>query len=841
MKQLTLTIAVTSALALMGCDGDNQADYLDELSGSNGNAAVANSRIVWDPAEGVIPLPNDLLFLGTLDGTLAIPGEMGSATDYTDPTLALGAQDGWSTSSPISIDIEVAEGAAELDINSVLAGEGVRLFEVILGGPLTTDPTGACAAQPSLSVCHVGEELVYGQDFALSATGNSIAIVPLRALNPSSSYLYITTEALRDTDGEPILGSSSYEQLLLDLRGFSDDQLTLKYLLEDYLAKLADSHSVDSDSVTYAGVFTTQSVPNVAQTTMQLMADGALNGESPQMAISPLFAPSMTKPVPKGETVAEALGLTAEMGITYALANATDIYTADLTLPYYLTVPTVDNPEVNSRWHALGDSPLAVLQQLDSGALLLEEYSTQASAQGIDPVAALSDPSLLVGSSYRLSSGAAVDETKHLTRFNPVPNPCGSSTLINCMDNEHLVIIPVQITVPNVNKMAMLGVNLAQPMGGWPTVMTLHGLGGNKSTTLPVAASYASAGLATITIDMPLHGERSFDLIGNDGVYELSATDSSLGDKYAQGSPLLFVKIDSGLTNRDNFRQAILDQLALRLSITQQYLASVSTLNQPLLDATKVSLQGLSLGGIVGTSVSALAGSWDEATLGSNPYAFNAVSLVAPSAGLAGTFVGSETFGPILQSSLMAEVAPSCVDANTGGIVSNETCDATYAAIQRDVLPAFALASQTAIDAIDPINYGAMLAAAQTPVHLIEIIGNESVAADLVIPNQVASFPLSGTEPLIRALELGAVSDTTVSADGNTGISGAVRFTQGHHSSLVNPAVPAALDGALSAANALAATVEMQAQVVTFAASEGLMLPIDNGCIILEGECNVAE
>ncbi|WP_028117522.1 VolA/Pla-1 family phospholipase [Ferrimonas senticii] len=831
MKRLILTAAVASALGLTGCGGgDSQSDYLAEEQQRDPVAPIA--RIQFDPAAGKVPVPNDLLFLGTPDGTLNFPteasgseaqtkllAELAPLTDiYRDPQTAIGALGGWSTTSPISINVDLLEGAAGLDTSSAEAPGAVRLFEVTLEGALTTD--AACAAGESLHICEVGDELQYGTDFAVSASTDSIAIVPIKPLKPKSSYVYVTTTSIRDTDGATVKGSLSFDTLRLDLPGLTPEQQSLKAILDDYIADLAAAHSVDSDSVTYAGSFTTQSIQDSVVTVSQLMADGL--SETPQRAISPLFSPVWQQlPTDIGVNVAQALSLPVSSDPSYLLAAATDIYRANLQLPYYLPSPTLADaplegnaPAVNGRWQAFGDSPLAVLQAVQTGALLQENFATQAAAQGIDPISAISAPASLVGASFTLDNGEPADPTRHISRFNPVPMPQSTAD------------VAVQITVPT---------NVAKPATGWPVAITMHGLGGTKETTLPLAGAYTSQGIATISIDMPLHGERGFARIGGgEGPFAYSATNPAFGDEYVNGSPLLFVKIDSGLTNRDNFRQAIVDHLGLRLALSALTAAQVGGGGEPMFDMTKVSLQGLSLGAIVGTSVTAYANSWDSAAFGPNPYALTNASLVAPAGGLAGSFAGSASFGPVLMQSLVGQIQPACLDPMTGAIVETEACAAVVAAIEADVIPEFALASQTAVDAIDPLNHAAMLAATATPVHLIEIVGDDMLPGDLVLPNSVAGFPLSGTEPLIANLGLAAVTETQMDA---AGVSGAVRFSKGHHSSVASPLVPAELTGILSPADALAATVEMQTQVVGHAASQGGVLPVTNGCVIQGGSC----
>ena len=339
---------------------------------------------------------------------------------------------------------------------------------------------------------------------------------------------------------------------------------------------------------------------------------------------------------------------------------------------------------------------------------------------------------------------------------------------------------------------------------------------------LAYAGTYAASGIATISIDMPLHGARSFDADG-DGIYEVSATDPSYGavvgtpDAFKNGNPLAFVNIASTLTVRDNFRQATVDHLALRAALTGLYLGLAQAQQPQIFDISQISAQGLSLGGIVGTTFSnyASTGLRDPAsgTELPNAYGVNAASLVAPAGGLAGAFAGSPTFGPVLFDTIVAtESFQALVDeANVNDAEpGSDEYNAIVAAVYAEFIPTFAFAVQTAFDSADPINHAASLAGTQLPVHLIEVVGDATNKPDQVLPNTVEGFPLSGTEPLIANLGLKCVSATEAG-------SGAVRFSKGHHSSIVSPdEVDGVTDGM-----AAQATVEMQQQVAAFALTAG--------------------
>ncbi|MDO6617850.1 VolA/Pla-1 family phospholipase [Shewanella sp. 6_MG-2023] len=813
MKRLILGVAIASALGLSGCSEDSSNEAKDNVE-----TLIPFSQVVFDPAAGDVPLPNDLLFNGTLDGTLAIPGEDG--IDYVDPSLALGALDGWSTSSPISLSVDLAtdsDGAMlTLDEASVSQPGAVRLFEATVGGALSSDPE--CSDAPSVSACKVGDELQFGVDFVALASGNKIAIVPLKPLKANQSYIYATTTLVQDSAGRAVEPSSTYNLLKLDIDTKpleTPDQLFLQGLVNSYEKGLAAEHGVDAETISYSGLFTTQSVADVYETSKLLMAG------------DPRYTPSFVDPanpiVPTGMTAADLLRLTPDDGIAYTLSSMADVFTSTVKLPFYgdcssasCVIPIVDGAPTapNGRWFARGDSPVSVLLALQAGTMSQANFGQQAVAQGVDPAAALQNPALMAGKTWLLDADAdgnraAADPSKHLTKFNPIPKIMGYED------------VTVQITLPNAAKLAAFSASqqlpFVAPTNGWPTTMALHGLGGTKQMALAYAGTYAAAGIATIAIDMPLHGDRSYDADG-DGIYDISATSDLFGPQYANGNPLVFVNVASTLTVRDNFRQATMDHLGLRLLLTGMYSQIAQAGEQQVFDISKISAQGLSLGGIVGTTVSTYASTGlVNPTDGSalpNAYAINAASLVAPSGGLAGSFAGSATFGPVLFDTVTAtdDFMDLVDEANVGDF---EPGTPEYAALVQAVyaefIPTFAFAVQTAVDSADPINHASMLADTQLPVHLIEVVGDGAGnLSDRVLPNQVEGFPLSGTEPLIAAMGLDCVSS-------NNAGSGAVRFSKGHHSSIVSPAE---IDG-VTDGMAGAATVEMQTQVAGFAKSAG--------------------
>ncbi|MFK7996063.1 MAG: Ig-like domain-containing protein [Granulosicoccus sp.] len=340
------------------------------------------------------------------------------------------------------------------------------------------------------------------------------------------------------------------------------------------------------------------------------------------------------------------------------------------------------------------------------------------------------------------------------------------------------VKVPVVMTVPNADSLG----GGAMPDSGWPVTIFQHGITGNRSLMLAIADAMADAGRAVIAIDMPMHGltdatnllhassnpfgpdERTFDI-------DVLTVDPDTGeqtqgpDGVADPSGAHFYNLQNLANSRDNLRQATADLFVLTANIGSANVDGIS------LDASNLTFVGHSLGAIVGTTMLSYENSFQAATIGMG------------GGGISRLLANSERFGPVINGGLAS------VGIETGSVAYNQ----------------FLTAAQTMIDSGDPINHAATLAAeGNTRIHFIEVIG------DAVIPNSVATAPLSGTEPLVRQLGLPSV-DTTVVDSGAI-----VRFTEGDHGSLLSPEA------------SLAATVEMQTQMAGFAASRGSALPVDN-------------
>jgi len=330
--------------------------------------------------------------------------------------------------------------------------------------------------------------------------------------------------------------------------------------------------------------------------------------------------------------------------------------------------------------------------------------------------------------------------------------------------------IPLLMTVPN---------HMDKPSSGWPVVIFQHGITKDRTMLLPVSEAFAAIGYVAVAIDLPLHGitnpesplrlptERTFDLdIMN------NETNAPGPDGIIDMSGIHYINLANPLVSRDNLRQSTSDLIALKNAIS-----STTGID---LDDSKIAFVGHSLGTIA--SFGFLANADTETT-----------SLAMPGGGIAQLLNNSKTFGPIIKAGLAAK-----------GL--------------KDGTPeyeAFMIAVQTLIDDGDSINYATAVKERQAgKLFAIKVIG------DKVIPNAVATAPLSGTNPLLNILD--AQDINTSAAPGLIAVDGQTKaeFTEGDHGSILSPeASPKA-------------TVEMQTEVASFVQSLGTLIKVQYPDII---------
>jgi Pla-1/cef family extracellular lipase len=808
MKKMLLSLSVAAALA--GCGG---GETLEDVK-NDSVTVIPKATVKFDPANGVISVPNDLLMSGTRDGTLNIPGELNDENvsipraAYADPQLALGALDGWSTQVPFKIDLTFPPNVS-LDATSAGTPGSVRIFEVIMGASLTD---AECSQAPAGAACKLVGELTFGVDFVTQASGDAVAIIPLKPFKAGSSYINVLTTGLKDSEGRAIEPSSTYATVKQEAPLVTPSQLALQGAVNSYENVVVSSGDITKDDIIFSAAMTMQSAGPVLGTIKKILAASLTEPTIP--------TPALQIPTQPMANVQQAFAL---QGITVPdVFQVAQYQKGSIQLPMYLGTPTgKEISDLNDTyWQGMCDNAVAILG-----------YKAQAGeAFPTDPIS-VNDATCAALSGGQLRD-LGLDSTRHLTKYNSIPK-------MQSMAN-----VPVQITkpiLPVVNAYRSgLGLEpfAAMPAGGWPVVIMQHGITTQKESMLTLTAQLSLQGFATVAIDHPRHGERGVD-VDVDGNDDFNAT---------TGSVLSYMNLNSLLVARDSLRQSSADLLGLRLSLRFSGDSSLSY--------TDVSYIGHSLGSIVAPAFIAQANS-PLADQVDPLFKVNAVALASGGGGIASFLLESAAFGPFIQGSVLSQAGTAesiefkafrdgpavsnCGEsAQTQASIScgfTEFAKALTMAGETDklanikgVMTQFVFAAQTALDSGDPTNYAATVKALETPVYMNVVVGDgtDNNKPDQVIPPMTANNPIAGTVPLANFMGLDTVS--TSQAPTEMGSSYLVKFTQGHHGSILTPAQDEGESSTV--AGSAAANAEMQLQVATYLASRGRLLMVQNTEIV---------
>lgn len=828
----TLALALAAAV-LPGCGGDDK----DGRQVVDPSTITVNAKAIFQPSAGdsaFLPFPNDLVFNGSVDFTLNIPGTANEGSAATpaapflaDPLTAINTLDGFSTTANMVVRFS---GAVDSDS---LRGN-LRIFKVN-GGTGGKNPIPV-SYTPYGVVTPLADELQYGVDFIAYVSDSAPTtgiITPLKPLEENATYLVMVTNGVLTTSGEPISADTEFASNRDNPPYWTTDGATeCDYTnVPTSLATCGTFNAAVYQAAVDAGLFTAaealqsleplrQAVNN--QVDAALAADGALGGsltsDDVVLAYS-VTTQTITTPMEAAFTQADASGAflnVVDTGVD-SLQGAADVYSGVLAIAPQFVDPATPNSSV---WQNSGENLSAL--------------------NGFDP-----------------------DEV----------------TTLN---------LPVLITVPNQTVIdATCDAPADSPI--LPIAIYQHGITTNRATLLALADGLASACTIGVAIDLPKHGiPNGFTLGGTDlsalsqGSNERLVQASSAAGaecisggtpiEYDDGGPAFHCPAGDGFINlanlansRDTLRQASVDLRSLYTALANGDLDSTALTTVDVgSDPTNVNFIGMSLGGVAAAAFVAHSTELNTA-------AFNVTS------GMISKLVdGSASFEPVITAGLY----------DSGGI-SKPSAD----------YEAFLIAAQTMVDGADPINFASIIADNITnddyDVLSQEVIGSQASTAgadcvidgvgcpDQTVPNnffgsafgaswglvagtsQTSFLPgqnffstpvaLAGTDPLSQgtgfvalasAVAAGAIDVPTAQGLGPLGadaVIGApisykgmglveeaaegdlidtnggslVRFIAGTHASLLDPTV------------SLDVTTLMQTQLVTFIATGGAVIAAD--------------
>lgn len=498
------------------------------------------SVVVFDPAG--TSFPTDVRFPLPNDQLLTIPAEVPGGLRVNFPTegltgtlasvlTAANTLNGFGLTTPIVMQVSQPIDPESLPGNVLMA-------ELDAMGM----PTGDLAPIAALAVPARGDE------------APQLVVVPTRPLRPNTRYAVGVTTRVRDTDGQPIAASQTFNFLKSPEPLIADGQVNpaIEPLLQ--CSTLASTGSL--------------APPEQVIATATALEVGLARPRW-QEAFRPLEG--LTPPVPRTELA---------MAFTYKAQSITDVVDAmKAALPQYELLPP------------------------NAGVRLLP---TEVDVVGTATVAALmglSDPAQIA--LFATGIGRArlhLLRTYQATAGNPFT--AGSFT-------------PPTVMMPRVSYVPVWVITPAgtPPAAGWPVVVFQHGLGQAKESGLFIAGTFARAGWATVVMDMPFHGARASDIANNDTGVPCTDIDPAAvtcnpangmcmggcdGRQDSSGTGFLSPNI---FGVRDNFRQATVDQLALLRTLRQDAGMAMSLIGD--LDGTRVGYVGQSLGGIAGGNLAA--------------------------------------------------------------------------------------------------------------------------------------------------------------------------------------------------------------------------------------------
>ena len=677
------------------------AEPIEYPTNKDGSTITGILTADFDPTAAVVPIPTNLFFSGTTDLTLNPP--VADPNDFGDPLVALSAMDGFSTTEKW---VTTFTGRPHgLDPASVVPGQSVRMFEV------------STVFGTIVQVSGIVRELTPGVDYVAVAQGNNLAILPLKPLKEMTTYMAVLTNDINDTQGNDATPDTFYHIAKADTPWVDENGNSTYALFDDATAASAEGLRV-----------ITAAQEAAAESAGIPKEDIILSWTAQTQAITPVLKnlrsvarPAPTTIVPTGLTTAAVGG-----------AGAADLYMGVITLPYYLGVPSAEDPT----------APIEDFWTAEPGA-----YVPPFDALGLDPT------------------------STSITVANPFPVVTSMQT------------VPLLMSVPNAAS------GHEKPAAGWPVVIFGHGLRRQRTDMLGIADSAAAAGYAVIAMDWVLHGIRPEDEalapfyientpfadIANERTFNVDFLDNTTGalgpDGITDESGVWSVNLGSLLTQRDNLRQSQADLSVLVVTVPT---ISIDGDALPDLDGSTIDYASISGGSVLGPAIIAV-----------EPMINNAFLSVG-GGGIARLLNASEYYGPQIQGALKAAAGIE------PGMPEYEQ---------------YLLLWQTMIDSADAINWSAE-AALFNNILAHEVIGDDTV------PNFVPTAPLSGTEPMIRAMGLKSYSSTQMDPSGLD---------------LVGRFVPPASHGSLlSPLTSPAATAEMQKQFASFIASRGTTVVVSD-------------
>lgn len=807
MKHLRLTPFVIALSSLTACHFDHVAyeepqptpEPSSSLEPEISQLLSPDTKIAFDlisnPTSPQLILPT-YLATDPSDHTLSVEQSAKDPNDLSDPIVAMGKTDGWSTSQAIQIEFK---GKA-LDSNSAADSFFFLKSDSSLNSTRTANT----------------ELLIKDIDYKIKVDEQTLIVDLLKPLEPSSHYFFAIDNHLKDKQNKSVGTSLSYA-LLKSAQPIFVQKLKKAQQITHYTENAFAEHGVDKSKIIYSTWFKTASIgealkgaifasaQTINDTGSSIWKDSAKDAQVSNDDLNQLF--KMTKPIlNKDKETVKGTG---------------EIYYGKITLPYFLEMDSKlynktpwqsGMPSVAKiRYTLTQGQPAdqkAIRSQLD--ALGLSEKDLNDFEFNIDSKKRVI--TALAGQTLKLANGEQLDSERLITKFSPLPKLKSVETI------EYSLILPKK----------------AECQSNQSSRITIyqHGITSSKSS---LEKSQLADELikdqcqAILLINHPLHGDRG------------------IGGNTAGINPQMYLNLENLTTARDNLRQSAVDIFNFRAAIAlleDKIKASTDAENEygkltTLAFDQGVHFAGHSLGAISGIHLGGTMDAlWNETEETRKMFQFNQFALENPGAQIPYLLLSSQGFSPLIKGNLAINIDPDIAKACADKPALLPICyinfeqnliqDGSSDAISKlksiyDGFSSFAFASQTVLDTIDPTNY-----AIQFPEHIPVYL--TQVKDDAIIPNstpegqtvegtsiQIASSPFAGTTPLIESLNLTITTDSI----SNQIVKSAALFDfkGSNHSSITEN-------------NENPGTLEMQQQLKSFIQGNGQTLTVMNKNVI---------
>jgi dienelactone hydrolase len=670
------------------------------------NEGVAGPMVEFDPANAVIPFPNNLV-LDRATGKVNLPKQCGESPATTATRVnVLNKLDGFGT---FELGMRVTFTEA---VDPASLANNIVLYKRAAGG---TDVSPAAATLVPVTT-RVGTTSRFDAACANPVDINSVTIIPLVPLDQKSTYTAAVLSGVKTAQGVAFtpaftwaLIRQSVDPVTVDAMGNvvvnrtplnpSDPAQAAQIQGIDLLWKahakalafLEGTGHARTD-VLVAWDFNTQTVtdpldPTVATSPAGLVATGALLGVQ---SITCNFDPTTC---PRGNNRAAP--------------------------PFVLCDPAGGGPGGDSNVQCFLKISLGAAAGAPANAI----YATGNAICGQVGCAAVRD--VIAGGlgsrNYQAELPAVIPApTTGPTAGNPnfggtIPGPWAdpiAPAVVNSNIIQVLAVIPV--TAGN---------------GPYPTVVFGHGLGSSKKTAIAIAPQLAANGYATVAIDFVAHDSRAVRTsteatIGcaNNGTTGAAPDPTKFPQCYAP-----FLSPDLANT-RDNIRQSILDVQGLVEALKACGPSACTQAANLSIDAAHIQYLGISLGGIMGST--AVATKPD----------FKAAALNVPGVGWADILENTQTLA------IRCQLVDGLIDAGilvgdkanaplyTTGLCTTDAWK-TQAGYQQ-----FAAIGRWVLDPADGANFTRMLAARRI---LIQEVVGDKVVPNIATDNEAALVGLT--------------------------------------------------------------------------------------------------